>query len=323
MKNYKSIINKILLQTDVQSYSGLEIQKDYAGIEATRYQVYKKVSGSGETVRVGEVGYGAGYPVLPVEILFRKIEKNITVSAVLSDVEALDYAYAKLQTLTPIENIDVKNINLDFYEPKIGDLIQVEDRIEKILKTIVDCESTTGWTGTYSVTVDVAEYVEGIGSIKGTLEIVDDYIYYEFDPIYRAKSISKIGMMIKSDMSGSFLRIKLYYDEINFEYKNINIPSANVWNYFEISYTHPTIKYIYFVPTGNLTAVAEIHVDRIQIQDFERNFYTENIVQINYNITPDTEEVNFQLKNYQFEANKLLFDMEKNIKILENINKSS
>jgi len=348
VKELDSVLDADLFYSDNVAYSDIEFEIDYSGIKATRYKVLKKVSGSSSTVLIGEVGYSSGtYPPLPIEKLFRIKEDKITVSEVLSDAEALDYAYSLLKSFQPIESITVNNINLLRYVPQIGKLIRVQDKEETQLTTIVNCDSVLGWT---NATLDSVDYVEGVGSVYFNGTVSGDGMQYNFPKQMRYLLVSKIGFMIKSAESGRKLSVKITYgtnyrdggysagiysdnayceneivsDETTETYtiNTIYIPSANVWHYVEFDMTEPIVSIEFYFNT-NPTTTTKVNVDRIQVMRPYRKQYQDNIIQINYDIGISGEKITMKLNSYDPKANDKLFDLENKINTLETALRSS
>lgn len=342
VRELESTLDKDLFYSSEVAYSDIEYEIDYSGIKATRSQVLKKVSGSGETTRIGEVGYGGSYPVLPIENLFRMKVDKITVPEVLSDAEALDYAYALLQSYKAIETTTVKNVILDRYFPAIGKLIRTQDKEEKQLTTVVACDSITGWTG---ATLDTSDYVEGTGSVYFNGVASGDGMEYNFNHQKRYTGLSKIGFMIKSAESGRKLSVKITSgtNYTNYGYSNgtysggvysdgediaeteqaetsvintIYIPSANVWHYIEFEVEDPIVS-IEFYFNSAPTASCKVNVDRIQVFRPFKKQYEDNIVQANFAVSKSGETVSMKLNSYDPKANDKIFDLEAKIKILE------
>jgi len=336
-----------LFYTDQPGYSSIEVAYDYSGIEATRYQVYKKVDGSGDTVRIGQVGYGAPYPSISAEKFTRIKEEVLTVSEVLSDAQALAYAYAKLTAQEALTTVTVNDIDLSVYNPDIGDLIDIQDREQTILIEVVDCDSTTGWTG---ATLETTEYVAGTGSVKFTATNAGDEMEYAFDGQTMWKNQQKLGFMCRASESGTYLSVDLSYetDYYNYGYgsgyysegaygegdtdgtessktvftNTVNITAANVWNYYSFESTLP-ISQIRFYANAAPASPATVYIDRIQIYCDYRTRYNNNIVQINYSITPARDKVSMLLNSYDKYSNDALFRYDKQIRTLESALRSS
>lgn len=340
---YGSSVAKALYYGDSPAYTDITVEKDYQGIEATRYQVLKKTSGAaGTATRIGQVGYGAPYPTLAVENLVRIKEDKITAPEVLSDTLALDWAYAKLQAQSVKQTITLNNVNLDLYFPTIGELITCQDTQNKVEYTVVTCESTSGWTG---ASLDTTNYVEGSASVTATMTAIGQKMIYSFSGQKIFYWPERLGLMLRATQSGQWLRVNVVYDSdyVLYGYGSgiysdasysdgdstgtptintttswtLNISAASVWQFFDMTSTSPIAKIeieaFAAVPTGS----AAVNVDRIQIFGPYRNVYTDNVVQANFEITPESEIVTVKMNNYDPKASQTLFDLEEQVRILE------
>lgn len=334
----------VLYYGDKPAYTDITVERDYQGIEATRYQVFKKTSAvAGTATRIGQVGYSAPYPPLEIEKLVKIKEDRITAPEVLSDTLALDWAYAKLGIQQVKETITLNNVDLDRYEPTIGDKITAQDVQNNVLYTIVNCDSTTGWTSNCSL--DTTDFCEGTASIKATLTTIGQIMTYTFTGQKIYYYPEKLGMMIKSTQSGQYLRIVVSYDSTYtlYGYSSgsysdgpysegdsvgpatssttstwiINLTAASIWQYFSVESTSPissiSLEAYAAVPSGT----AQVNIDRIQLYGPYRNIYTDNVVQAQFSINTDSEKVQVKLNNYDPQANQTLFELETSVKILE------
>lgn len=352
VKSLDSAVSSQLYYTDSPAYSDIEIETDTSGIKATRYQVYIKQTGTGTTgnLRVGKVGYGTTesngktYAILPVENLFRIKEDKLTVPDGVTSSDALDYAYALLQSYQYLTPITVNNVELDKYEPEIGKLITVQDRDEEVLNTILVCDSITGWT---NATIDNTYYIEGSGSVKFTCAAIGNYMEYSWSKQIYLKEPQRIGFMIRSSAaSGIFLSVKIYsnYTSIPNSYGNgvygvgawgegdgtgdgeieyiltntINIGSVALWYYYDFPLTTPIIR-IRFECTSAPSGSTTINVDRIQCFQNYQSTYSQNIVQVNYDIIPENENVTMKLNTYDRSANLQLKEFETKINTINSV----
>lgn len=342
VRELENTVSSDLFYSSEVGYSEIKFETDYSGIKATRYQVLKKVSGSGETTRIGEVGYGGSYPVLPIENLFRMKEQKITVSEVLSDAEALDYAYARLKSFKATQNITVSDINLDRFVPIVGKYIRIMNKEITQLTTIVDCESVTGWNG---ASLDNADYVEGAASVYFNGSAVNDGITYSFSKQMRYIRMSKIGFMVKCHEAGRKLSVRITTGTNHKQYSasygicgmgeagsgdtiardeqsesfvtnTIYIPNADVWHFIEFNITDPIVKFEMYFNTAP-SATCKVNVDRIQVMRPFRKQYTDNIVQVNYSVNKNGENVTMKMNSYDPMANDNVFYLENKINALE------
>lgn len=332
-----------VLANDNPAYSSITHELDYSGIEATRYQVYRKTA-AGETTRAGQVGFGGSYPILPIETIFRRIDKKLTVpETVASDSQALAFAYATLKAQTWSETLTVNDVILDRWEPGIGKLYRIQDEDDVILTTIIPCDTTDGWVG---ATLDTSDYVEGTASITATLQNQGDEIQYAFPGQHIYLNMQRLGFMIKSDTYGDFLTVKITYGASYHRYayssgcyscgaysegdttgdeteqtvfvNTVNIPTAGVWLYIDFAATLPVSK-IEWVMNQTTSSPVVINIDRVQAVREYRTEYIDNVVQINYDIQPEGDNVTVKLNSYNTKANDNIFKLETKLNTVNGI----
>jgi len=275
-------VDEVLFQNNSPYYTEVNIKKNWNSIKATRYQVFKKTTGGGSE-RIGQVGYGAGYDPIDLEKIYRKKEGKEIISTSMSSSEALDFAYSKLTNLEVPISIRVTNVNMDYYIPAIGDYIQVQDEEEKVIRTIIDCDSVTGWTG---ATIDTADYCEGSASIYFTATSSGNSMYYDFGSLKKWRYPSRLGFMIKGTVVGEYLEWSYSNDSSTLwdNAKNIKIDSANVWEYTDYSHTD-NFRYIGIRCTSSPTSPSDINIDQVCLFSGYREIYENNIKQINFKIS--------------------------------------
>jgi hypothetical protein len=338
-------IDQYLYQTDNPIMTEIEVDKDYDDIKVTRYQVYKKSGTSGQTARVGQVGYGGSYPILAIEKILRMKEDKIPVSEVLSDAEALDYAYAKLQAETQIPlSINMSNLDLSRYYPQVRHLVKCQDRTETILRTIIDCESTTGWSGDVTISLDTDDYCEGSGSISCEFTGAVHNISYDLSELKHWKNIQKIGFMMKADYAGDYLELFAYsgesptidsmtntidsytnyIDVIGSTYdftQTFHIPTGAVWTYYEFDVSeYPAFRFVGIRCIDSPPASSTINIDRIQIYDDYRTEYEANVREVKFIIDSGGGKCEAVLNKVNSGANDLLFALDEKIKRIEAVN---
>jgi hypothetical protein len=338
-------VDQYLYQTDNPVMTDIEIDKDYDDIKVTRSQVFKKSGTSGQTVRVGQVGYGGSYPILPIEKIVRKKEGKITVSEVLSDAEALDYAYAKLQADTQIPlSIDMSNLDLSRYFPKVRHLIKCQDRTETILRTIIDCDSTTSWSGDVTISLATDDYCEGSGSISCEFTAAVKNILYDLSELKHWKNIQKINFMMKADYAGDYLELFVYSGESPYlvdvdeylvdvdEYlgaygstynftQTFHVPTGGVWILYEFDVSdYPAFEYFGIRCVENPPAASTINLDRVEIYADYRTEYEANIKEIKFVIDSGGDKCDTVLNKVNSGANDLLFALDEKIKRIEAVN---
>lgn len=340
-------IDQYMYQMDDSLFSDIEVNRDYDAVKVTRYQVFKKSGTSGQTVRVGQVGYdapGGSYPILSIENIVRKKEAKITVSEVLSDTEALDYAYAKLQAETDIPlSIEITGIRENMYYPKIRHLVKCWDRSETILRTIIDCESTTNWSGDVTVSLDPDDYVEGSNSITFDFSSSISNVTYDLGELKHWKNIQKISFMMKADYAGDYMEVFAYSGESlliddmtntidsytdyidvigsTYDYtQTFHVPTNSVWTLYEFDVSaYPAFRYFGIRCIDNPPATTTINIDRVQIYDEYRTEYEANVKEIKFSIDATGCTCNATLNKINTGANDMLFELDEKIKKIESV----
>lgn len=335
-----STTTQVLLYGFDPAYSELDNTKDYTKVKATRYQVFKKNAASGDVSRIGEVGYGGSYPTLEIENYTRKKEIKYTASEeIATDSEALSIAYNNLITSAVYpETTKIKDLRVDKYFPVIGEKIKVQDKIEYIQKTIINCESLTNdsnafqnvgnWNG---VTLDNTNYIEGLNSITFD-NSGSESIWFDFGQVIDFYHPTKIGFMIYSNRANSDLQFYLlgntgYSDGLfsdglysDSDYGilgiyNVDIPNSRSWYYKEFDLTYSNMKKILFTFLGNDSNSITINIDRIQLYIPHQPIYEQNIVKANFTITKDGTDCDVELNQYELQVTQstqtLLSDVEK------------
>ena len=330
VRAFEASVTAKLYYNENPAYSDIEVTTDSSGIDATRYQVYIKQAGAGST-RTGQVGYGSGHGPYPIESVYREKEGKLTVPDGLTSGDAISYAEALILSYQYLQSIQVKNVVLDLYQPAIGKLITVQDHDEYILNTINSCDNTTGWN---NATLDTTNFVEGTGSVSFTCAKVGDLMELNLGQQAYVNNLMRVGFMIRSaSSSGLFLSVKMYFGysliansygvgtygsgawgigdgtgNSSIEYvltNTINLASAAVWYYNDFPANQPITR-IQFVCTSTPDQSTVINIDRIQFFQTYATVYTQNIEQINYDITPANESVTMALKTYDRPAYKQL-----------------
>jgi hypothetical protein len=142
----KQTVTKKIITFSNGDFSGVDYEKDFSGVEATRSIVSKKdAGGGGKTVYIGQVGFGGTYPILDIEETVRtKINKYIVSQYITDDNEALNLAYNNLVAKAKAnETIGIKDLNYYNYFPTIADLITVVDKRDFYLNDLIYCDNIT------------------------------------------------------------------------------------------------------------------------------------------------------------------------------------
>lgn len=314
-------IDDMYFQTPNMPYSAVKAKINWNKIDATRYQVLQKVTG-GKVERAGEVGTGGLYPAISLEALVRKKEKTFTIDTFVSSTEALDLAYSHLTSQIIPETISVKNFNVDRKFLGIGERIQVQGAEEKVLKTIVDCDSTTNWTG---ATLDTTDYTEGSGSISFSASSSGDQIVYDFGEVENFRYPERFGMMVKGSVVGSYLELGFSNDSSTLFDNAIPVPiyTAGVWQYRDFPRT-TGFRYWGLNTSSGPGSVSTVKVDQISAYLFDRKLYTGNVVKMDLDISPENDRLcNLTLSEYDEIANQNAIDLQKRVESIETVNKST
>lgn len=342
--------NIILTQSSTPMYSKASRKINYDNVKNTRYQVFKK-DNAGDVVRVGEVGYGGSYPILDIETTIgeKREEKYVSSIEGISDADVLAMAYADLQAKSILpEVINIDSVDLDAYyqeygkTPDISEYLKVLDDREKVLSTIINCDSATNWT---NATLETDDFVEGSGSIKlSGYDPTSSAGYYDFSEIYRYHKPEYMLIMLKSVETGSVLEfgysntIGTLWDDVQVIYIN----ESNKWQTFRYDFSDSiTMRYLGFRYSDTISmdtryynnmgiigmsegfvdtpANKFVYIDRIQLCLYARNEYTGDIVQQKYIINKNGHDLKLTLADYDTGANDELNKLQKKLAITESI----
>lgn len=317
-KPLESNITAALYQCDQAAFGKVESKINYDGVKFTRYSVYRKSTGASGTSYAGQVGFGGSYPTLAVEKTARKRVGKITVSDTLTtDAAALVYAYALLQTYQPYNSITVDDVILDRYFPEVFKKILVEDSEDLTLKTIEACDAVTDWTG---ATLESTEFVSGTGAVYFSSALINASMIwtaalYSSVPL-RFKGMKKLAFMAWSTLPGTFISVTVNHLLPSAVTYDISIPVGGKWTMINLPYAGniETVKFWY--STAPLST-NKLIIDRIQAYCYNKQQYSENIVQINYSIDPGREHVSMRLREYDQSLYERQFDLERMTKSIE------
>lgn len=319
-----------------QAFNEIKPKTDYAKLKATRYNIFQKSTVTNESAYLATIPDGTtNYPYSENERLVGIKYEKLTAPQGLNSTECKDYAYAKIRAQIAPENVKINGLDIRRYDLRIGDRVKVYTETERQLYDLINCDSTSSWIG--DVTVDSADYIEGIGSI--TFNSQDD-VYYDFGDIQRYLNISKIVFMVKADTIGNYLNFNYgsiltgygtedvygsYYYGINtsttdYLYNsnnviNFSVANVNTWLIVELPITRD-FRYLGF--SKNSTVNASIHIDNIKLYGYFQKSYEGNVIKLSYDIDAENEYLyNAEIGDYKDNANNLLFAMQKKIDILE------
>lgn len=345
-------VTKDLFYTYKPAYSSIDVKKEFTKVSATRYQVFKKVVGGGETERIGQVGYGSGYPILDIEdeLGESRVKKFNVSEYIASDTEALEIAYDNLiaQAVVPTI-INVKSVDLDVYKPKIGQKLKLQDKLEYIRRTIINCDSLTlddttmngmgKWSG---VTLDTTNFVTNVSSVKATLINNLDGFYYDFENIIKFFNPVKIGFMIRSSQAcdciewsvgnsisggwgagawstGAWSVSSSVSDDLWNTVTPVSIPNGNLWYYREFTLTSSDFRFIGFRLNETLSSSIDVNIDRINLYLPHKSVYENNVVKADIVIERGGYDANMQMNQYDLFANDRDFKNQRRIEKIENI----
>lgn len=346
-------LNKVVQNSEDKWYKSLEITNDDKRIKATRYEVFKKSTDSGKTIRVGNVGYDlpdGDYPTLSIEDTKRRKDKKFTVSASVTDVFAKDLAYADLQGQAELStNIKLKDFRFDKYNGEIGQLLRVVDDYERILITykttdsLEITDSTTGWTGNVNNYTD--DFVSGNASLQLVASGQREDAFYDFGEVLRYKTLEKIIFMIQSmEDTGDLIQVGLSNTTATLwdNPYNIFVNSENVWEMKEFTPDEKEFRYLgvrlnNIIRDGsklNLSgetragsyispSFSEYFFDRFQAFTRIRNEAEGNIVQKKYKLDRKGDSMQMVLGDYELQDNQELIDLNKELDKIKQIQQTT
>jgi hypothetical protein len=325
-------------------FETVDNKKEYTQIKETRLYVFRKDALTNTTILCGTVGNGGLYPILSdIEVLTggERWGKYTVSDVVLTDVEALDIAYAYLVANCVIpDSTSIKNVDLNFYFPVIGAKIRAVDSTEKILRNIIDCDSLINWS---SGTLDTTIYTQGLSSIKFD-NIYDNILVYDFGKLQRWHHPTKIGFMLRTSCAGQYLSFSTAKykngthgsgvhgmglhgigtpEVTNYLWltsQNIYISTGSVWQWHEFDLT---TDFRYFGIRFNGTpSVSPCYawIDEVSLFLYDKSTYEGNIVLAKFMIDQKGDSTcDITLDQYNLFANDKLFENTRKIEKLEAI----
>jgi uncharacterized protein involved in tolerance to divalent cations len=311
----------MFFQSYEPAYTSLKTKTNWNKIKATRYEVYQKSAG-GKTTRAGQVGHGGSYPTISLETIVRKKEDKYIIDTFTGTSEALDEAYAELTELTIPETIEVNNFNMDTYFPVIGDRLQVQDQEERVLKTIIDCDNSSGWTNASS---DATDYCEGSGSLSFSSSSSGDAMYYDFGVAEYFRYPERVGFMIKASEIGTYLELGMsnYSSTLFNTTSPVPIYTAAVWQYKDFP-TSSGFRYIGLNTSSAVGATSTVKIDQVSMYLWDRKIFEGNIVKAKIKITAENDRLcNITLTEYDEEANADKIEIMKQVDIINTVNQST
>lgn len=335
IRAYSTNTDYYIYFNDFPPYSKLESKIDDRKVKITRAQVYQKSTILNENIRLGQVGYDStsDFPPLNIEQYTGIKEDKITVPIGLNTTQALDYAYKQIiaNTDRPL-NLKVKNYNLNYNSNfKEGDKLKIYDSSKLQWRTIIDCETTSYWSGGELSTdskLDTYSLLFG-GSTSS--------IYYSYQNLQRWHKLYKIGFWLKSDIVGNHVDFSVsncisgyskghysigYYSigeniksicQFDTAYTfNISIELANTWKFYSFPIDLNDFRYIFF-KTSDTSAI--IKIDNISLFQYYQNSYDANVIEIDYTIGSDL--IDFTLGRFEENLNDDFFKLKNQVDKLQ------
>jgi hypothetical protein len=240
----------------------------------------------------------------------------------VSSTEALDTAYSELQNLSIPLTVKVKNVDLDEYFPTIGDLIQIQDREEKVLKTIIDCDASTGWTNASS---DSADYTSGSGSLSFSSSSSGDQMTYDFGVTEQFRYPERIGYMIKASETGTYLEMGMSNSSSTLFDSPTPVPiyTSGVWQYKDFPRA-TGFRYFGLNTSSGVGGTSTVKLDEVSMYLWDRRIYEANVVKATISITAKNDRLcQLTLNEYDEEANAEQIEIEKRVDSIETVNQST
>lgn len=300
--------------TDEAEFKKVTIKEDYSKVDMTEAVVYKKAAGGGDTEKVGLVGnYGnVTYPPLEIVKKIRSKVGKLTASEVLLDETALKWAYEFLKKQAQdATTVKVDDIDLNKYNPKIGDRILVEDEFKRSMVISVECDSDTDWT---NVSGAAGEGKDEESAVKLFTDGSNNS-YYDFGRPIQYYKQEKIGFYFKAPID----------TVIDVAFSESLTPSAGEWfkfaspddgvlSYRDFNYSGE-FQYIHFKYVAG-----DIYVDNIQVfcETKKQIITTVKKIQIKWNSSGIS--CNISCGNIKNPETEQMNKLSRKIKILEAIN---
>lgn len=356
VKKRSSEYNHILHSGQNQHFSNFSYKKDWAKIKNTRFHVFQKTTDS-KTRYIDTIPDGSTvYPYIDAEKTIGIIEGKLTAPAGFSDDESKDYAYAKLIAQTAPENVKIKDIDIRRHDIKIGEKVKLFDNLDWQLKSLLTCETRTGWHPLLKVTLSSLHKIEGDYSITFGSSIVAKY---EFETMQRFEAIKNISFMIMSDTPGLIVSVGIYGEEQKYGYASTSVTEIGQGKYSAGNYSignysvgniaslttsygassYTSLKSMYLPSAGSFhllelpastyffgwdifttssTGGARIYIDDIRINATQKATYEGTVISRDFDIGKDNiHYYDIEVGDFNPLINDKLFEMEQKIKQLE------
>lgn len=275
-----------LLPSKEPFYCSIDSNKNNEGVKFTRAYVYKKGSGNGSsTVYAGKVGFldTPDFPQIPIEKVTGIKEDIVTFSDETGTEPALKKAYSQILEQTIKKPVIVNGIDLEKFFPEPLKKIHIEENENKIVFTLIDCNSLDHWTG--NVQEEKADFVEGVQSIK-----INGQATFNKNRLYRIKGLEKLTIYIKP---ASFSDITIYLDSYSFTFRLETIS----WKPVNIPFSRP-------FQMLRIEAGTPLLIDRIQAYGFYSLTYQGYIKEVDFKADTTGENHKLTLNSYEKAVNQ-------------------
>lgn len=275
-----------LLPSKEPFYCSIDSNKNNEGVKFTRAYVYKKSSESGSsTVYAGKVGFPdtPDYPAIPLEKETGIKEEILTFNDETGTEPALKKAYSRILEQSITKPVIVNGINLEKFFPEPLKKIHIQDEENRIVFTLINCNSLDFWTG--EIEEEITDFIEGTGCLKITGQAV-----YNKNRLFRIKGLEKLIVYIKPS---SFTNITILLDSYRFTYRLETMQ----WKPVEIPFTKP-------FQSIQIQGDTPLLIDRIQCYGFYSQTFTGFIKEIDFKADTAGENHKLTLNNYEKPVNQ-------------------
>jgi hypothetical protein len=341
--------DKIITNSENKWFTELKKKVSDRRVKATRGEVFGKSTNSGQSIYHGNVGFdsaGNTYATLSIEKTLMRKDKKFTIGSTVSSSFALDLVYSDLQNQARLStSVTLRNFRIDKFNPAIGNFIKCVDDNEIQLKTIIDCDSTSGWD---AVSLESDDYVEGTNAInyveKDSTAV--NLVTYDFGEVKRYKKLDSISFMTKSNQeTGRVLDFGLS-TSTSTPFANsyqVNLNDVKVWEWKNIPTTVLDFRYLSYKLRNTSTKARMFNVvgrmgigegfalgnynsillDRIQVYAYDRPEYEGYVVQKDWTIDKNGVTVDVTFGDYIDQTNQELFELRKELEDMKTIQQST
>ena len=337
-------------------YSGIDITRAYVVCKANSGAGTNPVQtiGAGPST-VGYPG--SSYPynaALPIETIVGVKEGIVTIPDYVVTADGLAYAYTMLGNQSYLTSITVSGVRLEKYNPPnpiVTRKIQIQDSEEYQLALLDACDNNTWWKpaqGVYQVgtTLDTTHYTEGTGSVSFVLQTLNYYaVWMAPQGNFVTSNGTYLDLMLMSNVGGDgltgapFLTINIYGVRTPTVYGAglygaayygtgadpsviasyvVQIATVNIWQLVQVALpASAVISQVQFLASSYPATSATINIDRMQVFQQDRKIYQNNIVQVNFDLTPQKTDISMKLSSYDLLANSTIMNLNKYYKIVQ------